>query len=125
VQTNGVAGILVDTNSSVQDCTASFNVNNGIQASTGCRIEHNTCSGNGGGNLGDGGIRCTGSSNRVDSNHLTSNNANGLYLDGTTNTIVRNSAKGNLTTNYSVGSGNDVGPIGSAAASSSPWATLQ
>jgi hypothetical protein len=125
VQTNGVAGILVDTNSSVQDCTASFNVNNGIQASTGCLIEHNTCSGNGGGNLGDGGIRCTGNANRVDSNHLTFNNANGLYLDGSTNTIVRNSAKGNLTTNYSTGTGNDVGPIGSAAASTSPWANLQ
>jgi hypothetical protein len=125
VQTNGVAGILVDTNSSVKDCTADNNVKNGIQASTGCLIEHNTCSMNGGGNTGDGGIRCTGSSNRVDSNHLTVNNANGLYLGGSGNTIVRNSAKGNTTTNYSVGAGNDVGPIGSAATSTSPWANLQ
>jgi hypothetical protein len=125
VETNGAAGILVDTNSSVKDCTSDYNVNDGIQASTGCLIEHNTCSGNGSGNTGDGGIRCTGTFNRVDSNHLTVNNANGLYLDGSGNTIVRNSAKGNVTTNYSTGSGNDVGPIGSAATSTSPWANLQ
>jgi parallel beta-helix repeat protein len=125
VQTNGVAGILVSTNSLVKDCTADYNVKNGIQAGTGCLIEHNTCSVNGGGNTGDGGIRCTGSSNRVDSNHLTGNNANGLYLDGSGNTIVRNSAKVNISTNYFVGAGNDVGPIGSAATSTSPWANLQ
>jgi hypothetical protein len=52
-ETNGAAGIFGWHHiPRCKDCTASFNVNNGIQASTGCRIEHNTCSGNGGGNPG-------------------------------------------------------------------------
>jgi parallel beta-helix repeat protein len=125
VETNGAVGIFVGGYSSVKDCTACKNVNNGIQTTNGCRIENNTCSLNGSANPTDGGILCDGGENRVDGNHLTDNNGNGLCLAATNNIVVRNSAKGNLTTNYSVGSGNDVGPIGSAAASTSPWANLQ
>jgi hypothetical protein len=125
VETNNQDGITVDTNSLVTACTANENVNNGIQASGGCLIENNTCSGNGSGNTTDGGILCTGSFNRVDGNHLTVNNPSGLYLGAVSNTVVRNSAKSNTTTNYFIGSGNDVGPVGSAATSTSPGANLQ
>jgi hypothetical protein len=44
------------------------------------------------------------------------------------NVITRNSAGGNGssgTDNYNIGGGNDAGPIGSAASSTSPWANLQ
>ena len=118
-------GIIAGNGCSIKDCVAAANSLNGIVVSNACFLEQNVCQSNGGGGTTDGGIRCLGSKNRVDDNHLTDNNANGLYLDGSGNTIVRNTAKGNLTSNYSTGSGNDVGPIGSAATSTSPWANLQ
>ena len=124
---NGAAssGIVAGDGCSIKDCVVADNPGNGIVVSNACLIEHNVCRSNGSGNTGDGGIRCLGNSNRIDDNHLVGNNANGLFLDGSGNTVVRNTAKGNTTTQYFVGSGNDVGPIGSAATSTSPWANLQ
>lgn len=144
VYTNWIYGISVNANCQVKDCTAAFNFvgiyaandsaitsclannnsQNGISVNHSCRIVSNSCQSNGSGQTGDGGIYCSGSFNRIDGNHLTENNGNGLYLGASGNTVVRNSAKSN-TTNYSTGSGNDVGPIGAAASATSPWANLQ
>lgn len=124
---NGPAsvGIVAGADCSIKNCVATANSVNGIVVTNACVLEGNLCDGNGSGNTGDGGIRCFGSSNRIDNNQLVGNNANGLYLDGSGNTVIHNTARGNLTTQYSVGSGNDVGPIGSAATATSPWANLQ
>jgi len=117
-------GILAGNGCSIKNCVATGNPLNGIVVSNACFLEHNVCEANGGGGATDGGILCNGNENRIDGNHFTDNNGNGLYLAGTNNTVICNSAKGN-TTNYFVGAGNDVGPIGSAATSTSPWANLQ
>jgi hypothetical protein len=117
-------GILAGDGCTIKDCVTAANPLNGIVVGNACFLEHNLCKSNGGGGATDGGILCNGSENRVDENHLTDNNRNGLYLAATNNTVIRNSAKGN-TTNYSVGVNNDIGPIGSAATSTSPWANLQ
>ena len=142
--TNAAAGIAVIADSKVKDCTVTGNLigisatndcvitgcvvnnnlQNGIVVNQSCRISENSCQANGGGQTTDGGILCTGSFNRIDGNHLTENSRNGLYLGTSGNTVIRNSAKSN-NTNYHTGSGNDVGPIGSAASSSSPWANFQ
>lgn len=62
--------------------------------------------------------------NRVEGNHVSAS-AMGLDIAAATqpNVIVRNSVAGGTT--YSIGSGNDVGPIGTASASTSPWANIQ
>ncbi len=62
--------------------------------------------------------------NRIEGNHVSAS-AVGLDIDTATqpNVIVRNSVAGG--TAYSIGSGNDVGPIGTAASSTSPWANFQ
>ncbi len=120
----GVVGIIVGDGSTVKGCNSAGNTANGIQAGNGCLLEDNILTANGLGLSTGGGLVCLGGWNRVDGNHFIANLPNGLYLAGGTNTVVRNSAKGNAT-NYSVGSGNDVAPIGSAATSTSPWANLQ
>lgn len=118
-------GISVGNACSIKDCVTAGNALNGIVVSNACVVEQDLCAANGGGGATDGGILCLGGQNRIDGNHLADNDGNGLYLNSATNTVVRNTAKGNSGTNYSVGSGNDVGPIGSAATSTSPWANLQ
>lgn len=118
-------GIAAGSGCTIKSCVAAANTANGIIVTNACVVEANLCHGNGSGNAGNGGIRCYGSSNRIDANHLVGNNANGLYLDGSGNTVIHNTAKGNVGTQYSVGTGNDVGPIGSAATATSPWANLQ
>jgi hypothetical protein len=42
----------------------------------------------------------------------------------TNNIIIRNSVSGNGANNYSIANGNDVGPVGTAATSTSPWANI-
>lgn len=71
-----------------------------------------------------------GHSNRIEANSLTDNNGptstgKGVLVDSAYNALVfRNTARGNSGGNYSIPSGNDVGPIGTAAASTSPFANL-
>ena len=96
---NTASGILVADFSIVRGCTADFN-----------------------GSVGAGGINVTGSGNRIEANNVTRNSA-GIQVSGSGNLIIRNSARGN-TINYFNASGNDVGPIGSAATSTSPWANI-
>jgi len=63
-----------------------------------------------------------GGSNRIEGNHV-SNNGVGFFVYSTANVIIRNTATGNGT-NYDIYPGNDVGPIGSAATATSPWANI-
>ncbi len=69
------------------------------------------------------GISCNGPANRVADNHL-SRLAFGVSVTGTGNLIIRNTAQAN-TVAYSIAGGNDVGPIGSAATSTSPFANIE
>ena len=60
---------------------------------------------------------------RVEANHVVSNGNYGVIVAGTGNIIVRNTAVAN-SPNYSIASGNDAGPIGTAATAISPWANI-
>lgn len=71
------------------------------------------------------GIYGTGSNNVVRDNHLVGNANAGIMLEAAPNSVYRNTARDNGTNNYATAPGNDVGPIGSAAASTSPWANIQ
>jgi hypothetical protein len=57
-------------------------------------------------------------------------NQQGIWLQGSANVVVRNTARWNPGTgsigssNYVGTAGNEVGPIGSATTATSPWANL-
>lgn len=125
VSENNINGIEVVAQCSVTGCNAARNRNNGIVATAGCRIENNHCDSNGtfSGGAAGAGIRVTGDRNRIDNNSV-SNNDFGLQVTVTRSTIIRNSARGNTNNYGGIVAGNDTGPIGTAAASTSPWANL-
>jgi len=123
--TGGGSGISVADRCSVSGCNAAGNKTEGIRISgRSGLVANNYCAGNGTGLAGPGIHLLAGTSGwRVDSNHLE-NNDRGLQIAGPGNIVTRNSATNNVT-NYNIVAGNDVGPIGSAAASTSPWANLE
>ena len=91
----------------ISGCTASFHDRDGIEVGNSCLVVENTCMDNG---LGSGaGIRTHGSGNRVDSNNVVGNHR-GLWIQGTSNLIIRNSTSDNVL-NYDISSGNRYGAI--------------
>ena len=122
--TNGNNGIVVGDSSTVERCNLFDNAGNGIVVANTARIVGNNCDLHN--DAGMAGILVNGDRNRIDGNHLARNTV-GLSVpaSGNFNVIMRNSASGNGG-NYSiVGANNDVGPFGTAAAATSPWANLQ
>lgn len=122
---NQQSGIVTIANCTVRACTSSQNRLDGIIGRDRCTISDNTCVDNGtiaGGGPGAG-IRCLGGGARVDNNHVTGNDTG---IDASVpfrNVIIRNTAFGNGP-NYNLNVANDIGPIGTAAASTSPWANI-
>lgn len=139
---NGADGIVVGETGLVRDCIAVGNGNNGIQVGSGSIVsgcvtgsnqangirlsDHGLAMGNSSGANSQAGIRALARENRIEANHVTENDY-GIYLDdgGFDSVVVRNSASSNVTQNYYVGTGNDVGPIGTATSSTSPWANIE
>jgi hypothetical protein len=133
---NGSSGIFT-SGSLVENCSATGNGQSGIGASQGkvvdCIANNNTVDGIAAGSShifnnechsnDSTGIHISGSDSRVDSNNVT-NSPRGIDVDNANNVIIRNSANSNSVTNYDIVGGNDVGPIGTAAASTSPWANI-
>lgn len=117
-------GIVVGDSALVTNCVVLYNTNDGIRVGSLARVENNQARFNGW-QAGDGaGIHVTGSYNRIDGNDAWFNDR-GIDVDATVNVIVRNSARLNGVANYDIVAGNDVGPIGAAASSTSPWANIQ
>lgn len=114
---NDLDGITA-TGSTITGCSATNNLNDGIEVDSGSHVYGNNVRAN-----GAAGIHATGNSNRIDSNNATSN-ARGFDVDVNNNLIVRNSARSSSVSNYDIVAGNDVGPIGTAAAAVSPWANI-
>lgn len=96
---NGVHGIVTNPQDEILDC---FISDNGV---TGIFVNSPNC--------------------LIDGNNLVSNGSYGLEISSgyTGNIIVRNTASVNPT-NYFTQPGNDIGPIGTAASSTSPWANI-
>jgi hypothetical protein len=104
-------------------CVSRSNTGDGIETSSGGNILNCLLDTNGLGASIAANIRVTGDSARIDGNTLVGADF-GLVVSAAGNTIVRNNARNNGT-NYSIVGGNDTGPIGTAATSTSPWANLQ
>ncbi|MGI8602589.1 MAG: right-handed parallel beta-helix repeat-containing protein [Verrucomicrobiales bacterium] len=90
------------------------------------RIVRNNVTGT---NVGNG-IGVAGSFNTIDDNSVLQNNGLGISVAGSKNTVVRNSSLGNAppggaVTNYSIGGGNNPGPVNAANASTNPWSNTQ
>jgi hypothetical protein len=75
------------------------------------------------------GIQVVGSFNTIDENSTLSNTGIGIVVGGSKNTVVHNNSLGNVnqssSTNYSIGTGNNPGPIDPASASTNPWSNTQ
>lgn len=131
VSANGISGIVTANGYVVSNCTIENNINAGIFVfGDGSQILGNTLSGNNATfSANVFGILVEGSNNRIEDNHIVGSNAAGYgiqYNIGgfTNNIIIKNSVAGNGANNFSGGSGDDVGPIGTAATSTSPWANI-
>lgn len=117
VMGNSVRGIDCGVRSLISGNTCTSNGIEGIRIATTSRIVGNTCSSN------FAGIIATGADNVIDSNHVVGNDT-GIQVLAAGNAIFRNQASGN-DTDFSIAGGNDTGPIGTVAASTSPWANIQ
>jgi len=133
VSLNGQSGINTANGYVVSDCSIQNNGGAGIALlGNGSLIIGNTLAGNNSANgASSGGIVVEGLNNRIEGNHVTGSGSAGYgiafnFVGDTNNVIVRNSVSGNGANNYSTagGSGNDWGPIGTAATSTSPWANI-
>jgi parallel beta-helix repeat protein len=109
---------LVSDGGIVEGCSAFENGDDGIEVGAGALVRNNQAEAN-----GSAGIHATSARNRIDGNHVTSNDL-GFVTDTGGNTIVRNSARQNVTGNYSLSPGSDTGPIGTAMNATSPWANF-
>lgn len=113
---NGGNGILVSSGE-VTHCLAHNNGASGIRAIT-SYVYGNQCTDN-----TEAGIFLTGQGSRVDSNNMYLNDI-GIDASGGGNVVIRNTAKLNPGGNYDLPAGTEVGPIGTAAGSTSPWANI-
>ncbi len=133
VSANAQDGIRTANGYVVSDCSIQNNGAAGVLvAGSGSQIAGNTLFGNNAAYSSTSfGILLAGSNNRIEGNYVTGGNASGYGIQynisgGTNNVIIKNIVGGNGANNYSTagGSGNDVGPIGTAATSTSPWANI-
>jgi parallel beta-helix repeat protein len=84
-------------------------------------VMDNTCKADG--SASTSAIRVSGTGNRIEGN-VVAESGIGLKVTGSGNLIVRNNAHNNVTANFDIAPGNDVGPVGTAATSTSPWANV-
>lgn len=133
VSANGQNGIVTANGYTVSSCSVQNNSGAGIVVlGNGSQIIGNTLYGNNAANsVSSAGIIVESNNSRIEANHVTASGAAGYgiafnYGGYTNNIIIRNSVSGNGANNYTTsgGSGNDCGPVGTAATSTSPWANI-
>jgi hypothetical protein len=145
VSGNIIAGVRVNSFCVIDGCVVNANGHRGIQAGFADTdgsyvISNNIVCGNGTGQGGFGfsaGIYLFGHHGRIDGNHVAENKGDGITWDTSGplghNVVVRNTLISNTAFQIRMwgvpGQGNpgdnDVGPLNSAATSTSPWANLQ
>jgi len=133
IEENSGFGIYSSGLSRITGCTVDSNGGAGIglELTGSCLVMDNFVFGNST-NTGPsyGEIYMNSPSNHIEGNRviLTSALAYGIYVypisSNTNNVIVKNDVAGGGTRNYNIGAGNDVGPIGTATNSTSPWANI-
>lgn len=107
-----------------EGCLSRGNQGDGIESSSGGHILHCQLDGNGSGAAVGANIRITGDACRIEGNSLISGDF-GIQTTSGGNVIVRNSSRNSGNSYGGISAGNDVGPIGSAATATSPWANIQ
>ncbi len=120
---NLASGISMNNGGSVINCTTRSNQQDGIAVNFSCLVRGNSCNGDGTGIGFEAAIRATGQANRIEGNNITFADR-GILVSSGGNTIFGNSLKG-CAVNFDIAGGNDMGPIGSAATATSPWANIQ
>ena len=146
---NGTYGIY-RVNGQVRDCVAKDNVSSGIDVvpgvvsgclaqnngqsgifvdAPGSEVTGNTCIGNNTSlAAGQAGIYVNDSKNRIEGNHVSATmGVFGIKVNSPTyvnNVVIKNTVSDNDINNYAGFAGNDFGPVGTAAASTSPWANI-
>jgi parallel beta-helix repeat protein len=126
VSQNSEIGINTQNRCVVRACHVNNNGRDGIDITADCTVVNNECNENNPLNISVDGLFVIGDRNTIDGNVMRGNGGYGIRASTVSfNVITRNSAKGNATGSYLIGGGNDVGPIGTAALSTSPWANLQ
>jgi hypothetical protein len=93
-------GITCGLGSTITNCTAKENAASGIDVSSASIVKDNNCADN-----GSAGIRVFGGDSRIEGNNVRTN-VRGIDVDSVGNIVVRNTASGNTTANYSIVSGN-------------------
>jgi hypothetical protein len=149
---NASYGILTGQGAIVRDCVIEGNGSFGIYASggswiTGCTVDGNSFAGIGVEPPGscvvmnnfafgndtsgfNGEIYMNSGSNHVEGNRVivTSATGYGIYIypisRNTNNVVIRNDVAGGGARNFNLFPGNDIGPIGTATNSTSPWANF-
>ena len=107
-----------------EGCQARSNQGDGIESSSGGHILNCQLDGNGSGATVGANIRITGDACRIEGNSLIGADF-GIQTTSGGNVIVRNSSRNSANSYGGISAGNDVGPIGSAATATSPWANIQ
>lgn len=119
---NDENGIDAHQGTTVRGCVSAHNFKNGIRISHYGLVVGNECQSNGQATEAKAGILVLSTDNRIDGNHLASNGV-GIQVDAPDNVIIRNTLLGNTTRDI-IAAGNDVGPWGTAATATSPWANI-
>lgn len=110
-------GIVANSECTIVGCTASANSIDGIQTAYSCLVKGNTCSSNSRYVVdGGAGIHVVDSGNRVEGNILNSNQY-GIKADSAENFVIANTARGSVTYNFNLVSGNMVDTIINATSS--------
>ena len=114
----------------VSGCFVKDSMRSGIYVNLpGSQISGNTCIGNNTtASVGHAGIYVNDSNNRIEDNHVSATGGIlGIKVNSPTyvnNVVIKNTVSGNGINNYAGFAGNDFGPVGTAAASTSPWANI-
>jgi len=124
---NNGNGIVINCGT-VSGCNVYNNATEGIAVTADSKVIGNTCVGNGAQVTGPPAILICGSNNRVEDNHCAANGTIGIQVGNgssdTNNIIIKNSVSGYGANNYLTPGSQDVGPIGTAATATSPWANI-
>lgn len=128
-QLNSDDGISAGPDTTVTGCHLLSNGDDGMQLADDCLAVENHCQSNGPTGAGAG-VYITGINCRVEGNQLLSNKYGILVTGGATNNfIVKNTARNNVTANFSVPAGNEMAPVvtdpgASGFGTATPWSNF-
>src|SRR5258705_1663286 len=118
---NAIAGVILNYGT-IQNCTVAENGNDGIRLYDRCLAINNFISGN-----ASYGIFVSFNNNQIESNQLQANGNYGIYNTGANTLIIKNTARGHTSTNYSFSAFPIFGPIISTTGTittNNPWANF-